>query len=268
MSVLAEKLKTHLDPRYAIQFSRFVLAEKEQNQIISSILDDRSQGALKAVDLSYDFWLAKSLRHLDISTVPSYYQNQKVSRVEFLFRHHPTPKWIWAESDLSHLVQAKLREFDKAHPGVIQYMTRVKIHLQEPGRRVPFHRDLTAGHTYNLKNELSTDPGPHSLRYKMSDWVRLEDFNLDFNLKSSHNGFSLKLPLSQRFGFYGKPLMFDQGVCEYTSNGSYYLLNESQPHAADPVEYYRGLIFVDGIFDVSKLKPGQFDHLQCLRHDG
>lgn len=227
-----------------------------QQEIIKDVVKQVNLGPNQRspFDQSYEFWIARSVRHLNLNSIPEKYRNQKCSQLDYLFRHHPQSEWTWSEDFLSEQIKLLLQPYLNffLHP------TRVKIHLQVKNSDVFMHRDLSAGQKYFLKNELSTELGPKYIKYRMYPWVDLSDFELGRN-EDSYCRYSLKIPISENRLNYGLQFIAEPNSSElkkyrYTTNGNVYFLDESEFHGAEHVNHIRGLVFVDGILNPEVLK--------------
>lgn len=237
-----------IDPTLARQAHNTAIEAHVQRELISSVIDGRPTAPTANEDRnsSYPFWSAKAIRYLDLQSVPAKYHAQKFSQVEYLFRHHPMANWIWETDRAAALV----REIVEPYTRIFSRMTRIKIHLQKPGQRVIFHRDLSAGRVFKLQNPLSTSLGTEDHTYQMYPWVDLKDFPLT-HLKSNESlAYSLKIPLSLDTANYGRQTILDQKPYYYSTSGNLYLLNESNFHGAETVPHVRGMVFIDGIIDL------------------
>jgi hypothetical protein len=64
---------------------------------------------------------------------------------------------------------------------------------------------------------------------------------------------------------YGEQTIFDgQSVSRYSTNGNFYFLNENQFHGSMKVPYVRGLVFIDGIFNVKQLELTESSLIQLF----
>lgn len=243
-------------------FEGTALESALQKHVINQILKEQDSPEFNKnpFNQSYDFWLARSVRHIEINSAPEKYQSQKLSQLDYLFRHHPATTWRWREDELSLQIQQLLQPYLK----FFKHLTRIKIHLQKKSRAVILHRDLSAGQTYYLKNEISTEQGAHFIPYRMYPWVDLKDF--DFGRSpQDYCRYSLKVPLSEDVNNYGRQILSGNPQTEsslyYTTHGNFYFLDESQFHAADQVPHLRGLIFIDGILDMDVVRSVELGRL-------
>ncbi len=243
-------------------FKGTALESSLQKYIIDRILQEQKLPDFhrNPFNQSYDFWLARSVRHLDLSSAPEKYKSQKLSQLDYLFRHHPSTTWQWRDDELSLLIKQLLQPYLK----FFKHLTRIKIHLQKVSRAVSLHRDLSAGQIYYLKNDLSSEVGVSLLPYRMYPWVDLIDFDLGRSPQDNCR-YSLKVPLTEDTQNYGRQILsFNQqteNIFYYTTHGDVYFLDESRFHAADQVPHLRGLIFIDGILDLELVRRVQLSDL-------
>jgi hypothetical protein len=243
-------ISDRIDLQFARRRRHSKIDKTLQTRLINLVLNSSARSA-DPRDLSYGFWMAKSLRHLEIESAPEYYRQFRISQVEYLFRHSPQTTWSWSSCTEAELIRELIAPFAE----IFAHMTRVKIHLQKIGERVAPHRDLSAGQVYSLVDRCSTALGPNSLPYQMYPWVRLEDFPYA-NRANAEIAYSLKIPLSVDLESYGRQSIFDRGLQLYTTDGDLYLLNENNLHGSEAVPYVRGLVFIDGIINLER--AGEF----------
>jgi hypothetical protein len=250
-----------------LQFTAYRLDKALQRELIAHVLNTDDAARALGQNASYPIWTARSVRRLRMSSVPRRYHERKFSQVEYIFRHHPQSEWEWNDDALSIQVRSIVESFVLAFPLFVK-LTRVKIHLQKPRLDLSLHRDLTVGQYYGLAEPLAVTPGPHRLRYQAYDWVDLADFDLYTPDEPRRNQFSLKIPLSDDGSGYGRQLCRTDQIREYTSDGHYYLLNETIDHGASGVAYARGLVFVDGILDLEVLSNANAAALRFVSPQG
>jgi hypothetical protein len=139
--------------------------------------------------------------------------------------------WQWRDTPAAQLVKQLLEPLSD----VIQ-PTRVITILVSPGSFLPCHVDSATDHTYkHVKNYLPEGDRTehHSNQYA-----------------------AIKIPVTERDGDNGLPYIEVRNkMCYYDVGKSYFVIDEMHhPHGADPVDFYRGVLFIDGIVDFDKLR--------------
>jgi hypothetical protein len=172
------------------------------------------------------FWKAYRLRtfHKDIP-----FNGQPDQRGEFWLRHRPDLQWSWIETDITNLVK---KEIEKVSP-LYHFVNRVMVLLQNPGTTVPMHKDRIAGSMYG--NEVFKPEDP--------------DIKITPNTYHQEQGnLCIKIPLTAIPGQVGEPCVeIDGQEYRYNVGRRFFLLNEvDMLHGAKPVNFYRGVIFIDG----------------------
>jgi len=194
------------------------------------------------------FWLKYNVRSLVQSTVP----NSQGAQEDYFYRLDPTVGWFWENTPVTALVRPLITNIEY----LFSKLTRVKIFVQKPGMEIPAHRDLVPGNEYKfLTDEFSSTIGSYCGIYKGHPKLVMEP-----NTRHSEQKYlNLKIPLSTSEKNHGKPFIFVDGVKTYhSSKNRFYFLNEYEIfHGCDPVDFYRGVIFVDGILDMKVLDAEQ-----------
>lgn len=206
------------------------------------------------------FWRLKVLRSVDQASVPEATMRwfateasaeQSFSRWAYQCRLDDTLKWRWLDEEAGQRVSAILAPIAP----VFQLITRVNINLQLPGETLPMHRDLVAGNVYDgLESETHWRPGNLRLRYIGDTW--LEQARPLANREHKAGGyFAVRIPLSERDDDPGLPyIVHDNAKMYYSTHDRVFFLNEYEVyHGADPVDFWRGVIFIAGILDPSRL---------------
>lgn len=138
-------------------------------------------------------------------------------------------------------------------------VTRVLVLLQEPNIKLGEHRDLVPGHLYdNMEDKTSVLYGDKTLRYEGTYHKAFQSLGLeikDTEVHAAQSYMSLKIPLSVMPGNPGLPFILNDGVkTHFNTHDKLYLLNEYEcEHGADAVDFWRGVIFVDGFFNLDVL---------------
>lgn len=169
----------------------------------------------------------------------------------YFSRLDPTLPWEWVGGEGCALVAQIL---EPVLP-LFRVLTRVKIVLQIPGKTVHTHRDLVPGTVYeDLRSEYDGAVGTERLLYKGLPWI--EEVK-PFENEDHHRNLclSLKIPLSDRPGEPGRPFIVAGGrKAHYNPDDRLFFLNEvDMQHGADPVPFWRGVVFVNGLWNLDRL---------------
>ena len=202
------------------------------------------------------YWRLKIIRSVEPASVPSsalrWFETeaqpeQTFQRWAYHCRLDDTLQWRWLDEEAGRRVAAILTPL----AACFQVITRVNINLQVPGQTLPAHRDLVAGNVYDgLESEAHWWPGPHRVRYTGEPW--LEKVRPLANRDHRAAGYyAVKIPLSERPGDPGLPYIKDsRGKHYYATDDRVFFLNEYEMyHGADPVDFWRGVVFVAGVLD-------------------
>ena len=159
---------------------------------------------------------------------------------DFWERHHTELDWQWISSDITDLVK---NEIGKIRP-LYHHLNRVKILLQNPGTTVPMHRDPVAGSVYGGQVFSPPEPGIE---------IKVNTYHKDQNF------LCIKIPLTSKPKNNGEPrLEIDGKRYRYEVGRNFFLLNEIEmTHGAAPVDFYRGVIFIDGLLNMEAVKSLQ-----------
>lgn len=190
-----------------------------------------------------EFWNSLILRTLDPRSLPPAVRALPAQKFEYYYRQHPEIEWQWANSAASEIVQQALTPY----LNVYRKLTRVKIFLQIPGRRIPPHVDLVAGNSYFVGGPYSLLPARTRCQHLGSEWHHQLDPAPPTNTHAEQGHYALKIPLSEREGDYGLQGLVYARPWLYSSAGNIYFLNEVLSHGAAPVDFLRGVVFVDGL---------------------
>ena len=165
----------------------------------------------------------------------------KYSPNDIVFRLDHTKEWSWFEDPMSLMVKELLEPFEKAY----YHMTRVVLLIQRPGFAIPQHTDWITGQIY--KNE--------------EIYIRSNDIKPWFRFRNTcganpyaHNKqyfYGGRLALGHQSHSY---VVEDEQKKYYETGNEFFLLNETRTHGADAVDYWRGVVFIDGILNISFLK--------------
>ena len=154
--------------------------------------------------------------------------------------------WKWLDTEITSVVQDVLAPLHHVYTN----LTRVSVLIQRLNTQVPAHRDLVLGNEYkDMLSPYLTFSGKQTLTYEGESW--LKNFATPKNISHSSQKFlNLKIPISLSATSPGKPFIIYEGKkFYYNSRNRLFFLNEVEiEHGADPVDFYRGVVFVDGIF--------------------
>jgi hypothetical protein len=211
----------------------------------------KQQEAVSEKELVPSFWISGGMRYL--KNPPSILSKYQQGRFSYLARGMSELNWVWGDNAGVDNVRSLLSKLN----GFLVNITRIAIIIQKPGYEVPTHRDLIVGSNYsNLKDSYSTFLGSQELIYFGEDWFHklLEIPKNTYH--SDQNYFGLRIPISEKPGENGRPYVINEdGKKEYYDFGNnLFLLNEAHyGHGADPVDFYRGVIIVDGKLNLEHL---------------
>jgi hypothetical protein len=166
----------------------------------------------------------------------------------YFSRLDPALEWEWAPGEAAGLVRELLAPLAR-----LGRVTRVKAILPLPGVRVPAHRDLVPGNEYDgLAEPCAVAQGARRLRYQGVPWLPPAP---PTDAHRAVGYLSLKIPISERPGDAGRPFVIMDGRRRhYSSRGRLFFLNEYELlHGADPVDFWRGVVFVSGFWDPAAL---------------
>lgn len=207
------------------------------------------------------FWQLKVVRSVDPAAAPESVRRwfaseaapeQTFQRWAYQCRLDDTLPWRWFDHESARRIAAILAPLAPC----FQLITRVNINLQAPGHGLPMHRDLVAGNEYDgLDTETHWRPGPRRLRYTGDAW--LERVRPLANRDHRAAGYyAVKIPLSERADDPGLPYIVHDGQkYHYTTEDRLFFLNEYEIyHGADPVDFWRGVVFVAGILDPANVQ--------------
>lgn len=197
-----------------------------------------------------DFWVTQGLTKMVDVEVSSLDPFQR-GWWHYYSRLDDDKKWEWLDLPIVPVVKDVLAPLERLY----SRFTRVTVILQIPGRDIPAHRDLIPGDEYSrLADPRYTATGDQTMIFRGMDFFssKKADFPKDRHRRQWY--LNLKVPLSQKADDPGKPFILHGGrKIHYSSGNKLFFLNEAEIyHGADPVDFYRGVLFVDGIFDLEK----------------
>lgn len=166
------------------------------------------------------------------------YEND--GRAARLFRMDPTKEWKWKDDELSQTVKALVEPFVHHY----SRLTRVELLIQKPGESVYCHKDRITGQSYDDGISIGT---------YAADWFRhAENCNADPLLHEQQHYLGGRLALGPEGRSY---LMDNQTKSYYTTKNEFFFLNEDALHGADSVDFWRGVVFFDGVHNPEVMKP-------------
>lgn len=198
------------------------------------------------------FWVGMSLTDVP-QEEKAHIPEEHRGRWMYLVRNRVELGWFWRDIEIAPIVQ---RALEPMKP-YFSAFTRVTIFLQVPNQALPPHRDLLPGNEYrDMESSHLTFSGDKKLRYEGDPWFAEFDRFESNEFHRDQKFFNLKIPLSQNPNSPGKPYVIWQGKkYHYDSQGRFFFLNEVEiEHGADPVPFYRGVIFVDGTLNLKALE--------------
>lgn len=232
------KLDLTIDPDLQLKILRPIISSGEE--------------APSEKNLMPSFWISGGMR--DVKSYPEGLSKYETQRYSYLARGAENLDWQWLDVPGVEEVRNLLtRNLDK----LLLSINRVSIIIQKPGFAVPAHRDLIVGSTYiNMKEVYSTFLGDKKLTYQGEEWFH-KRINVNENTYHKDQGYyGLRIPISERPGENGAPFIENSSgeKMYYDCGNNLFLLNEAElEHGADPVDYYRGVIIVDGKLNISAI---------------
>jgi hypothetical protein len=229
----------------------FPIKKDLQRSIIQEVL--KSGQILESENhITTPFWIAEGVTRVkakapSASNLPNY----EDGRLSYYLRLHDQVEWEWRDSPAAQLTQQALQSAQS----LFFKMTRISVLLQIPGQPVPAHRDLVPGNTYeSMRNEELTFLGDKRLPYKGESWLQDLKLPLKDGTHKKNNYMNFKLPLSESLDSGQSYIIWNDQKLTYDSKDHGFLLNEVEmEHGADPVDFYRGVIFVDGFINPEAL---------------
>lgn len=195
------------------------------------------------------FWIKYDVRSVDHSSLWSSYHEEPAPG-DFFYRLYPLAEWYWETNSVTPLIMPLAMEVEH----LFTKMTRIKVFIQKPGEPIAAHRDLVPGNRYeHIGSEYEARVGQYSGVYRGHR-------NLVMGENTRHRDqkyLNLKIPLSAQPDNPGKPFIIAKdGERQYLmSDDNFYFLNEYDMfHGCDAVDFYRGVLFIDGILDMEALE--------------
>lgn len=184
------------------------------------------------------------------------------SRLFYYLRVHSELEWTWNETPIGQICRQILAPLSP----LVHKFTRISVLLQIPNMAIPSHRDMVPGNTYkNMMSRNLTAWGKETHLYCGEEWLQSLPWKLEDGAHKKNNFMNLKIPISERQDF-GKPFVrFNGKKLVYSTGGRAFLLNEVEiEHGADPVDFYRGVIFVDSLLNFEAISGLQIDKVEIM----
>ncbi len=250
-----------IDPRYLFATDVQISREDQLALIARGRSDGFQYTGLYGGKHTTPFWRLKIVRSVDPASLPESVlrwfateadPDQTFNRWAYQCRLDDTLQWRWLDADVGRRISAILAPLASC----FQLITRVNINLQIPGENLPMHRDLVAGNEYDgLESETHWRPGTRRLRYVGDPWLEKVRPLANREHKSG-SYYAVKIPLSEHPDDPGLPYIIHDNIKRYysTDNRVFFLNEYEVYHGADPVDFWRGVIFVAGILDPAHLQ--------------
>ena len=230
-----------LDSEFTIENQRAVIEWTRENGHVLPVENKKNK----------PFWLGSVLTSVDEAQM-AHVPEEKRDRWMYQSRLRSDLNWNWKPGLATDLVKEALKPYDH----LIEKITRVVVAIQIPGIEIRAHRDFAAGNTYHgMVGKHSTLAGSLELMYEGDEWLPgLQDIKPSDQHKQQKY-LSLKIPISEKEE-PGRPYVLRDGVkIYYSSENHLFFLNEAEVlHGSEAVDYQRGLILVNGIFDAEAVE--------------
>jgi hypothetical protein len=224
----------------------FAVSSQDQNAIIDYTLTHGSIIPAES-NLIEPFWVGLGLTRILDANVPPMSDYMR-GRWYYYMRLNSRVGWQWENNPATEVVRRLLQPLEP----YFKCFTRATVILQIPNVALPAHRDLVPFNEYeNMFSPHSTLPGDKKLTYVGEGWLAPEP-NYKSDVSHASQGYlNLKIPISANPHSPGAPYINDRGEkYYYNSQNKILFINEVEiEHGGDPVDYYRGVVFVDGIFN-------------------
>lgn len=220
---------------------------QQQQEIIN---ETKERGRISRAYDSVPVWKSLTLTQVAINDISHPTLNQYAIRLD------ERAQFEWNDDfKSSHTVKEILEQVSPLYDKI----TRVVCLLQRPGFSLNRHRDLVPGNTYDkMINPLNVGVGDKELEY--AGYARFfADIKMQpeqSNIHARQHFMNLKIPLSEKEDDPGLPyVIYDEHKEYIKTNNHLYLLNEYEcEHGADVVDFWRGVVFVDGFFNKSTIE--------------
>jgi hypothetical protein len=156
-------------------------------------------------------------------------------------RLNPDIAWVWRDTPASDVARVEVSKVEH----LFHTLTRVTLILPSPRVPLLLHYDPVIGNEYK--------PGePFERRGSCVQANKLH---------AQNKHFCLKLPITERPGDFGIPMLRHDGVTyRYSTEGRFFVINEIDIlHGAAPVDHQRGVLWIDGLLNIDQLQhlPGR-----------
>lgn len=228
----------------------FRISSQDQQDIIGDTLQTGSVVPIAEGFNAEPFWVSQGLTYVPESLI-SHVPKELHGRWTYLNRMNSELSWTWTDSDSAKIVK---RVLEPLRP-YFKCVTRVTVLVQRPHVPLSAHRDLVPFNEYeNLLEASKTFWGDKRLRYEGDPWFKNFQTRHDCDLHRRQEFMNLKIPLSSRPGTPGRPyIQSPREKLYYDSEDHIFFLNEAEvEHGADAVEFHRGVVIVDGLFDETR----------------
>ena len=211
-----------LSKEFGFSIPNITITNEQQKLIIQHMKDQLNTGKIKPVGWGYN---GEEFGHFWLTKHLREIVDKKTNRT-FTKRMDPNFNWTWKDDPIVEIIkpiaEPLLKVFDK--------FTRMFILLQIPGTTLPLHVDYG-------------DEFP------------------EIHKQNKYLGF--KLPLTEIPGNNGLPLIHQNTQnYKYDVGNSAFALNEIEiRHGAAPVDFYRGVLFFDGIVNHDKIAELKIEHI-------
>jgi hypothetical protein len=200
------------------------------------------------------FWLGSGATHspqMQREKLPggklAHLNEYEFGRLAYYVRLRQDIEWEWIPNPIGRLCEKILKPLSP----FLQKITRVSVLLQIPNMALPAHRDLVPGNTYgNMRDGHRTFWGQETHKYLGEEWLKTLPWSLEDGSHKQNQFLNLKIPISAEED-PGQPFIVWNGQkLVYNTQKRAFLLNEVEmEHGADPVPFYRGVIFVDSLLN-------------------
>ena len=180
------------------------------------------------------YWKMFSCRHLSSG------QDGQAARV---FRMDPTKEYEWGDDELSQMVKTLVDPFLFHY----DHLTRVELLIQKPGTEVYCHTDKITGQIY--EDGMACPPRykdvweEHGPLCKADPWQHKKQHYLGGRLALGPQGRS----------YFMESLIPPEKIY-YATQNLFFFLQENLYHGAEPVDFWRGVVFFDGIHNPDVMK--------------
>lgn len=175
---------------------------------------------------------------------------------DFYYRLEPESHWKWLDNDAATI----LRPYVEGVAHLFHHITRVKVFLQTPGMAINAHRELVPGNHYRaIRSPLDSSYGASSGVYQGEQGVRVSENDRH----KAQRYLTVKVPLTSQPGDPGRPYVVKDERVFFNTHDCLYAINEYEmAHGAEPVDFWRGVSFIDGILDMQALEWAMKWHLE------